>query len=1112
MAPTASSGPLENACLKMGYIELHARSAFSFLRGASTPDSLARHAANCDLPALALTDRDGFYGIPRLHRACAEHGIRPITGTELTLEDGSVLPVLVRSQEGYRNLCRLLTRAHLRSPKGFARIRWHELAEAAPGLVALTGDHDGPLHKALRTHDTAFFHETVTRLRDAFGKDNLFVELQRHLQRGEEQTHAACIQLANAHGLPLLATGGVTCATRNERELLDLLTCMRLHTHLDEAGRALAANAECHLRPPAQMQRLFAHCPEAVSNSVHLAHSLSFTLADLGYAFPEYAVPPGETMESFLRTVTLAGARARYSHLSRKVRHQLEHELDLICRLGFAGYFLIVWDIVNFCSANNILVQGRGSAANSAVCYSLGITACDPIAGELLFERFLSEGRTSWPDIDLDLPSGTRREAVIQELYRRHAPEGAAMTANVITFRGRSAMREIGKALNFPPAVLGRFSALFASGDFPHTLALQEQLEKAGVPASHPRAPAAARLYTALRNLPRHLGQHSGGMILCRGRLSEIVPLENASMEGRVVAQWDKYDCEELGIIKVDLLGLGMMAVMQDCIELCSDRNRPVDLAAIPKDDPATYRLMQEADTIGVFQIESRAQMATLPRMKPRCFYDVVVEVAIIRPGPIQGDMVHPYLARRSGKEPVTYLHPDLEPVLKRTLGVALFQEQLLRIAMVIAGFSAAEAEELRRALSDLRSRERMERVCERLRLRMRERHHSEELIEHVIQSMRSFALYGFPESHAISFALIAYASAWMKVHRAPEFYAALLNNQPMGFYSSATLVRDARNHQVRMLPPSVLHSDWKCTVIDDATVRLGLALISGLPVGQTQLLLSEREHKPFTSLADFRQRVPLNRDELRLLARSGALQGLTEHRRDALWRIQEPLENDLFSPPSAPTLQTAPVLSVSESEHPLAPPSFTPQRAHPLPPPAPAPRLAESRVPSLVWRTPSVSPTRTELPSETASAPICPLRPMTPAERLASDYTSTGVTVGRHPMEFLRENLPEAWNARQIRAAPNNTAIETAGMVICRQRPGTAKGFVFLSLEDETGISNIIVPPGLYERTRLLIASESFLRIDGLVQQHEGVTHVRAQRIHPLPTHLPPTPSHDFH
>ncbi|MEI6872580.1 MAG: error-prone DNA polymerase, partial [Verrucomicrobiota bacterium] len=765
-----------------------------------------------------------------------------------------------------------------------------------------------------------------------------------------------------------------------------------------------------------------------------------------------YPVPPGETMDSFLRTVTMSGARARYSHLGRRVMAQLERELALIAQLGFSGYFLIVWDLVNFCTSHNILVQGRGSAANSAVCYSLGITACDPIACELLFERFLSEGRTSWPDIDLDLPSGPRRESVIQEVYRRYAPEGAAMTANVITFRGRGAMREIGKALDFSPAVLGRFSALFASGDFPNTLAVQEQLEKAGVPASHPRAPAALRLYEALRRLPRHLGQHSGGMILSRGRLSSIVPLERASMEGRVVAQWDKYDCEQLGIIKVDLLGLGMMAVLQDTLELCADRGRSVDLATIPKDDPATYALMQAADTVGVFQIESRAQMATLPRMKPRCFYDVVVEVAIIRPGPIQGDMVHPYLARRAGKEPVTYLHPDLEPILKRTLGVALFQEQLLRIAMVIAGFSASEAEELRQALSDMRSKERMERVAERLRLRMRERDHGEELIERILKSMRSFALYGFPESHAISFALIAYASAWMKVHRAAEFYASLLNNQPMGFYSSATLIRDARGRGLRVLPASVLHSQWRCTVEDDRTVRLGLCMIGELSAAHGAALLLRRGEQPFGSMADFQRRAGLNRDELRALARAGALQGLAAHRREALWRVQEPVEEDLFSLAAARLGQPAP-----------------PEEA-------------------------------------------CPLAPMSTEERLEADFSTTRVTVGPHPMELLRRQLPNAWMAAELRQAESGARVQTAGMVFCRQRPGTAKGFVFLSLEDESGISNIIVSPDLYERTRLLIASEAFLQIEGVVQQNEGTTHLRAQGIRALASSLPATASHDFH
>ncbi|MEY5025081.1 MAG: hypothetical protein RLZZ244_609 [Verrucomicrobiota bacterium] len=1030
----------------MSYVELHARSAFSFLRGASLPSTLLERAAQLDLPALALTDRDGLYGAGRLHSASQHSGVRPIVGAELTLEDGSILPVLVRSQSGYRNLCQLLTRAHLRGSKAHAPVFWKELPEFAEGLVALTGDTEGPLQKAILEEDTATARTVVDQLVQAFGADNVFVELQRHLHRGEPWLHSRLLEMAAQSRLRPLATGGVLYALPEAREVLDVFTCIRHHTHLDAAGRLLAPNAECHLRPAAQMRRLFAHCPEAVENTVRLAESLPFSLQELGYAFPEYPVPPGESMDSFLRTVTLAGARARYSHLSRRVTAQLERELSLIAQLGFSGYFLIVWDLVNFCTAQNLLVQGRGSAANSAVCYSLGITACDPIACELLFERFLSEGRTSWPDIDLDLPSGPRRESVIQYVYQRHGPEGAAMTANVTTFRGRSAMREIAKALHLPASLLGRFSALFASGDFPHTLALETQLEKAGLPASHPRAPAALRLYQALRTLPRHLAQHSGGMILAKGKLSSIVPLEPASMPGRVVAQWDKYDCEEQGIIKVDLLGLGMMAALQDTLELCAERQRPVDLAALPKDDPATFALMQSADTIGVFQIESRAQMATLPRMKPRCFYDVVIEVALIRPGPIQGDMVHPYLARRSGKEPVTYLHPDLEPVLRRTLGVPLFQEQLLRIAMGIAGFSAPEAEELRRALSDNRSRERMENVCERLRTRMRERHHTEALIEHVLQSMRSFALYGFPESHAISFALIAYASAWLKVHRAPEFLAALLNNQPMGFYSSATLLADAKARGLLIRPVSILHSSWLCTVEDDRSVRLGLSQISALREPHAQHLLAERARSPFASLHDFRLRVPLPGETLRALASAGALNGLAAHRRDALWQVALPIQDDLFS-------RTAP-------------------------PASPAPPL-----------------------------------PMTPAERLRADFSSTGVTTGPHPMKLLRPHLPDAWTASEIRSARHGTHLHTAGMVICRQRPGTAKGFVFLSLEDETGISNVVIAPRLYEHHRLCIAQEPFLQIEGSVQQHEGVTHLRAIRIRALPQpHLPAAPSHDFH
>jgi error-prone DNA polymerase len=540
--------------------------------------------------------RHDFTGGPTSSR------VKAIVGAELTLDDGSVLPVLVASRTGYQNLCRLITRAKLRGTKFEAPIRWDELAEFSGDLVALTGDEEGPVQRALMRDDRAGAADTVEKLVTAFGRENVFVEIQRHFRRGEDLLNDRLFALAEAARLPLLATNGVLHATRGERRVLDVFTCARNHTHLDAAGRLLALNDERHLKPAAEMTRLFPDHPEALANTVRLAERLEFTLTDLGYEFPRFRGLDSDEMNRYLYDVTMAGARARYSHLSGRVHAQIHRELDLIMELGFSGYFLIVWDIVNFCTSQNILVQGRGSAANSVVCYALGITACDPIACNLLFERFLAEGRTSWPDIDLDLPSGDRRESVIQEIYRRYGQHGAAMTANVITFRGRSAMREIGKALNFPPEVIDRFSRLFAQGDYPHTLDLENQVRQAGVPLDQPRTRSALALYNSIYGLPRHLGQHSGGMIICEGQLDSIVPLENASMPGRVVAQWDKDDCNELGIIKVDLLGLGMMAVMQDSIELCAARGRPVDLAAIPKDDPATYDLMCAADTIGTFK------------------------------------------------------------------------------------------------------------------------------------------------------------------------------------------------------------------------------------------------------------------------------------------------------------------------------------------------------------------------------------------------------------------------------------------------------------------------------------------------------------------------------
>jgi error-prone DNA polymerase len=723
---------------------------------------------------------------------------------------------------------------------------------------------------------------------------------------------------------------------------------------------------------------------------------------------------------------------------------------------------LIVWDIVNFCREHNIMVQGRGSAANSAVCYCLGITPVDPVSSHLVFERFLNESRKGWPDIDLDLPSGDRRESVIQEIYRRYGKHGAAMTANVITYRGRSAAREIGKALNFSLSILDRFSHLFANGDFPHTLDLQSQIEQAGLPKEHPRMPAFVRLYQAIYGLPRHLGQHSGGMIICQNKLSSFVPLENASMPGRVVAQWDKDDCEDLGIVKVDLLGLGMMSVMQDAFELCRERGRPIDLAHIPKEDVATFEMMQKADTIGVFQIESRAQMATLPRMKPKCFYDVVIEVAIIRPGPIQGDMVHPYLARRAGREPVSYFDPRLEPVLGRTLGVPLFQEQMLKIAMIMADFSGNEAEELRRALSFHRSEERMQKVSLKLRAAMERKGVAPDKIDKIIHSITSFALYGFPESHAISFAILAYGSAYLKVHRAPEFYASLLNNQPMGFYTSATIVKDAHRHGIKIKPVCVMQSNWRCVVISDDSVRLGFCVVNGLRQEHADELVRQRQDRQFNSLEDFKRRVPLSREELRTLAELGALNCFAAHRRAAMWRVEEQAPEALFA-----------VAGIGDP-----------------------------------GSTSTLFPTGITDPGYNV-----PLAPMTLPERVRADYETMNLTTGPHPMKLLRASLPNIWRAIDLPQARHGATIQIAGNVICRQRPGTAKGFVFISLEDETGVSNAIVEPELFERFRLLITEEAFLLIEGEVQNSDDVVLIKTRDIRPLAhQELAGSESHDFH
>ena len=1069
------------------YVELHASSAFSFLQAASLPEALVDRAASLGYPALALLDRDGVYGAPRFHKAALSAGIKPIIGAELTLKlevrsenlevrrrksaatsnfsvltSHFLLPVLCESANGYQNLCRLITRAKMRSPKGEGALTLEDLEGSTGGLIALVG-------RAALSGQQFGVGGLVDRLVGVFGRDRVYVELQRHFRRDEPSDNQALVELAAAFHVPVIATGGVRFAAPENRPLFDVLTCIHHHTDLVRAGRRLAPNAERYLKAPADMAALFADMPGAVARTRDLADRLQYTMADLGYRFPDYPVPPGETQASFLRKITDVGARDRYRPYHDRARAQITRELDLIEKLQLAGYFLIVWDIVNFCRQHDILVQGRGSAANSAVCYSLGITAVDPVKMELLFERFLSEERGEWPDIDLDLPSGDRRERVIQYVYQKYGALGAAMTANVITYRGKSAAREVGKALGIDEAQIDRLAKVMGHFEFRDANdALPQHLSTVGLDLDSDRVRLFARLWHEMQDLPRHLGQHSGGMVICQGRLDASVPLENASMPGRVVVQWDKEDCADMGIVKVDLLGLGMMAALQDALTIVnvqssvdSHQSPAVDLAHLPQDDADVWEMLQTADTIGLFQVESRAQMATLPRLKPACFYDLVVQVAIIRPGPIVGQMVHPYLNRRAGREPVLYPHPSLEPILKRTLGVPLFQEQLLRIAMVAAGFTGGQAEELRRAMGFKRSEQRMKKIETQLREGMAKKGISGDEAETIILAIASFALYGFPESHAASFALIAYASAYLKAHYPSAFYTALLNNQPMGFYHPSTLVKDAQRRGVRFHPIDVQVSDWNCTVEQDGAIRLGLRYVAGLRSEAGKVIPLRRR---FSSLDDLVNRTGLRRTELVTLADIGALNAFGYDRRSALWQAEQAIRpaGELFT-----------TINAEHAEH--AENAFLEEL-----------NSADSACSAL----------------NVVDQDRSPLKPMTESERIVADYAGTGLTVGRHPMALRRDELATRGVSRAIdlRTARQGRRVRVAGMVITRQRPGTAKGFVFLTLEDETGISNIIVRPDLFLRDRLVITDEPFLLVDGVLQNQDGVTAVRAERIAGLP------------
>jgi error-prone DNA polymerase len=1030
------------------YIELHARSAFSFLRGGSIPEDYANECNQLSQSSMALLDVDGVYGSPRFHKQMQKFKLRAHIGAEVTCTDGARYPLLVKNRQGYQNLCRLISRMKLRTtkhprPGKEAAATWDELEEFSQGLICLSGDEDGPLPR-----DPS--KATVDRLRRIFGKDNVYLELQRHFHRDQEARNQIVIELARAMKMPLVATNGVCYANPAHRELLDVFTCLRHHTTLAAAGRLLERNGQRHPKSTEEMIRLFSDAPDAIDRTTEIASRLEFTMADLGYEFPHYPVPEGHTEATWLRKITEEFARRRYGNRYEEARPQIEKELALIEKLGFAGYFLIVWDIVQYCKQRGILIQGRGSAANSAVCYSLEITAVDSVYYKLLFERFLSENRHEWPDIDLDLPSGDQRERAIQYVYERYGQLGAAMTANVITYRGRSAAREAGKVMGFDVATLDKLAKLVPmwgwtdDSDKP-----VKQFQEAGFDLKNKRVRKFLDLVTGLQDLPRHLGQHSGGMVICQGQLDSVVPLEPASMPGRVVVQWDKEDCADMGIVKVDLLGLGMMAVLEESVHLV-DRHygHKIDLGNMPPDDRQVYAALQKADTIGMFQVESRAQQASLPRMKPERFYDLVVQVAIVRPGPIEGKMAHPYLKRRQGREPAEPLHECLREILDRTLGVPLFQEQLLRVAMKAANFTGGEAEELRRAFGFKRSEKRMRELEGRLRSGMTTNGIVGEPQEKILKAIASFAMFGFPESHAASFALLAYASAWIQVHYRAAFTCALLNNQPMGFYGPSTLIKDAQRHGLRMLPIDINRSGAICT-LEPPCVRLGFNYVRGLNKNTAEAIAARQ---PFRDIAELARRVPeLSKADLETLAAIGALNSIgAKHRRDALWQAS------WLSKPAADLLDESP-----------------------------------------------------------EPAPEAPLRQMTLDERLVSDHIGVGLTIGRHPMSHRRAEMDKlrVIPAAKLSSVPNGRIVRVAGNIIVRQRPGTANGILFLSLEDDTGISNIVIKPELFESQRLEILAHPWVMVEGKMQNVDNVIHVMARKVSPLPNPLEISQaSHDFH
>ncbi len=1022
------------------YIELHCHSYYSLLDGASSPEALVQQAASLGYRALAVTDHNGLYGAVRFWQAAKAAGIKPIFGAELSLQDTGHLTLLVETQRGYANLCQLISTAQLAGAKGSPHLTMDMLASRAEGLLCLSGCRQGVLALPLTAGETQQAVDTAKGLRDIFSRDRFWIELQRHLLPSDRELVSNLVDLATQLEVRCVATNNVHYAERTGQRLHDVLTCIRNHTTLPEAlmSGILHPNSELFLKAPAEMRALFADLPQVISDTLGIAERCNASLDFIDQRLPSFPLPPEHTHTSYLHTLAHEGLLLRYNPVTPEAQAQLAHELAVIERMGLAGYFLVVWDIVRFARSRGIRCQGRGSAANSLVAYVLDITPVDPLRYNLLFERFLNENARTIPDIDIDF-AADRREEVIEYVYQRYGEEHTAMVCNTVTYQARLALREVAKAICFPPDVIGR---LAKAVDWGSTAQAADQVERAN-PELFAESSGASlpwrllvELLREISDVPRHISIHVGGMLITAAPLVQVVPVERATMPGRVVVQWDKDSVEDAGLIKIDLLSLRTLGMITEALgHIREQRSVDLDLDHLPLDDPAVYDMLQRADAVGCFQVESRAQAQMLPRLRPERFEDIVVEVALVRPGPIQGHAVHPYLQRRQGREPVTYLHPSLESALAETYGVIVFQEQVIRVAIATAGFSPAEADQLRRAMS--RSRKIMGSLRERFLQGARAKGVDHDIAEQIFQQLAGFAEYGFCKSHAAAFAAIAYQTLYLKAHFAPEFFCSLLNHQPMGFYSPEVLQGDAQRHGVPILGPDINGSDQKCTLArqgDATAIRLGLEYVLGLGERWQDRIVEQRGTRLYSDLQDLWRRTQLPRTDLENLIRAGAMDGWGRSRRDLLWQLG--------------------ALHIQEQTLDIDVPII----------PATMPRLSTT-------------------------------------ERLGWEYELLGLAPGNHMMNLYRERLDAQGilTSKAFQEQSDGQQVQVAGMVVVRQRPPTAKGMAFITLEDEEGLINLIIRPDVYERHRDIIRHSPLLVVRGRVQREGWALSVLVQSLHAL-------------